>query len=162
MTDLNEIEEAIRAVLVAIPIEAAANGERFSRRVWTSKIIDRLSHLAKQFSFNAEWWLYDLCWSQMTRNESASGYLVRLPLVVECEWTPSPEMDGDFQKLVQARAEHRLWVFRADTAEDVASYFTACREQIAQFKGSLVGDRYLFAGIDRTSKEFRFDHCIVR
>lgn len=162
MTDLDEIEEAIRAVLVSIPLEAAANDEGFGRRAWTSRIIDGLSHLAKQFSFNAEWWLYDLSWSQMTRNESGSGYLVRLPLVVECEWTPSAEIDGDFQKLVQARAEHRLWIFQAPTADAVFSYFAACREQVARFKGSLVGDRYLLVGIDRTYKEFLFDHCIVR
>ena len=96
----------------------------------------------------------------MTRGDA--GFLVTLPLVVECEWSPDPEIDGDFQKLVQARAEHRLWIFRVDTAEDIARYFRACKEQIVAYRGTEKGDRYLFAGIDRAYAKFCFEHHVVQ
>src|SRR6267378_2711225 len=101
MADLDEIEKAVQATLSVIPAEAAAGGWPYARALWTRTIKDRLRELARRFECRAVEgeWLYDLCWYVATRGEA--GDLVRLPLAMESEWTPDPEMDGDFQKLVQ-------------------------------------------------------------
>jgi hypothetical protein len=157
------METAIQAALQSIPASETTSGESLYRRAaWTRAIKERLRALAPQFNCRAVEgeWLYDLCWYEMSRGEA--GYLLRVPLAMECEWTPDTEMDGDFQKLVQARAEHRLWIFQAASANDVDQYFDRCREQIAAFRGTEGGDRYLMAGIDRARQQFRFAHHVVQ
>lgn len=161
MNNLDEIEKVIQATLAEIPGEAATGGWRYARAQWTHAIKDRLRNLAMRFECRAVQgeWLYDIYWYVMSRGDA--GDLVRLPLIGECEWTPDPEMDGDFQKLVQARAEHRLWIFQAASPDAIAEYFSACRKQVGAFTGTLPGDRYLFAGIDRAHEEFRFEHYVA-
>jgi hypothetical protein len=162
MPNLDEIERAIQAVLQSIPASESTSGDNLYRRAaWTRAIKEKLRALAQKFKCHAVEgeWLYDLCWYEMTKGEA--GYLLRVPLVMECEWTPDSDMDGDFQKLVQARAEHRLWIFQAATADDIERYFDRCREQVATFRGSERADRYLMAGVDRARREFRFAHHVV-
>ena len=66
----------------------------------------------------------------------------------------NPEMDGDFQKLVQARANHRVWIFQVDTFETIREYMGRCWTQIETFEGTQQGDRYLLVGIDRGHTRF--------
>jgi hypothetical protein len=51
-------------------------------------------------------WRYDMVWYVLDND----GFQVRLPMVLECEWNPDFTIDTDFQKLVQARADVRVWI----------------------------------------------------
>ena len=95
-------------------------------------------------------WLYDMSWYTLDR--SKGGTLVAQPMVLESEWSPDPTVDGDFQKLVQARADVRVWIFTAADFDAVESYIGRCRDQAKSFVGTQRGDRYVCAGYDWRDK----------
>lgn len=169
MENYDPIEEAIRLALDSIPEDAERGGWTWERTNWTRKVKARLFGLAKDCSpsydvcasdcSDAKYgepqygeWLYDLCW--YVEDEVC---LLQIPLVAEIEWSPDGSCDGDFQKLLQARAEHRLWVFQMKTPEDVRRIFQECRDVINRFRGSQPGDRYLMAGVTYKPRKFWFD-----
>ncbi|MDT9000764.1 hypothetical protein RQP53_15920 [Paucibacter sp. APW11] len=127
-----------------------------SRKEWTTCIKNKLAALGStlNFSVNAHGckdahegeWLYDMTWSVL--DASKYGNLMRQPLALESEWQPDAIMDNDFHKLVQARAEVRVWVFTAANKVDVDSYVERCRELACGFAGSLAGDRYVLVGYE--------------
>lgn len=168
MNDLDQVEQDIRACLETILAEAKADAWLYEPTKWTEVIKTRLRDLAAN-KFNAKTcaagcpkadegeWLYDLAWYKMT--DGNAGYLVRLDLVMELEWNPDPHMDGDFQKLVQARANHRLWIFEAATPDEIRGYIDRCQQQIETFEGTLQVDRYLLVGINRLGADRKFVFC---
>lgn len=97
-------------------------------------------------------WLYDMSW--YTLDKIRGGVMTSQPMVLECEWTPDPVMDTDFQKLVQARADVRVWVFAAANVKEVQDYVERCRDQALSFSGHRSGDRYVCAGFDWLTKTF--------
>lgn len=120
---------------------------------WTREVAMRLCRLAPAMGTGYEAcsrvrlpgakygeWLYDISWWV-----DDDVCLVRVPLVVECEWTPDGVCDGDFQKLLQCRAEHRIWIFGASSRGAADEMFKGFRANVGRFTGSLPGDRYLFA-----------------
>jgi len=160
MKNLDPIESRIRDIIMEIPEQSTSRGWSRSNKIRSHVIREKFHSLAKEFDINSDTgWLYDLYWYEITDGES--GYLIRIPLVVEWEWSPDPELDGDFQKLVQARAEHRVWIFQISTPDLILPYFERCKEQIQTFRGTIPGDRYLFAGIDNALKEFHFEHFVA-
>lgn len=106
-------------------------------------------------------WLYDLTWSRITRLQE--GYVTNyLELVAEIEMSHLDRvMDGDFVKLVQANAQHRLFVFNieamAPTIGEVVGetavnhYLDRCVTHVREFKYSVAGARFLLIGL--------FDRC---
>ncbi|WP_417590064.1 hypothetical protein [Owenweeksia hongkongensis] len=86
-------------------------------------------------------WLYDMVWC--TPEPQSIFHIQKIHLVVESEWkTGKDEQEYDFYKLVQARAELRLFIFQAKSVEDRMNYFKDIveRSSIAQ-----EGDNYLLA-----------------
>lgn len=164
---MDDLEQAICRMLKEIAEEAENSGWSWVRGNWTTEIKGRLCKLVKALEprsgvcasacRGADYgeWLYDFCWYV----ENDAG-LMRIPLVVECEWYPDGGDDGDFQKLLQARAEHRAWIFEAKTPEDIDKIFNECRAAIGRFRDTSPGDRYLFAGLGWSPREFRFAHYI--
>ena len=145
------IETAIRAKLEDIVRDWNA-GQRFD---WTNKVTARICQLSKEPEWKcgacargqptgAEYkeWLYDICW--YVEDEEC---LTHLPLVAECERGPDGSCDSDFQKLLQARADHRLWIFQVATVEAAEDMFKGCRSNVKRFRSSQPGDRYLFAAL---------------
>ena len=157
---MNEIEIAVKDVIMEIS-PATVAGSLNSRTQRTKLIKGAFHTLAPKFSFVSVVgeWLYDICWYKSSRGEG--GNLIRLALVAECEWSPDPEMDGDFQKLIQARSDQRVWIFQAGSRQVVKQYFAACKQQVCDFEATLTGDRYLLVGLDSEHQQFIFEHYVA-
>jgi hypothetical protein len=90
-------------------------------------------------------WLYDLVW-----HAQGDGYYLRQMLVLESETKPwgtladCGTVDGDFQKLVQARADIRVWVAALPNEVLLASHLENCKRQVDSFSQGEEGDYYLF------------------
>jgi hypothetical protein len=100
-------------------------------------------------------WLYDLA-----SNVSSHGFYLSQPLVLECETHPDPHLDGDFYKLVQARADVRVWICRLPRNQSVQEHLTIYKEQIAKSVGTQSGDTYIFFIYDYAARSAvieRFD-----
>src|ERR1700730_8631368 len=76
--------------------------------------------------------LYDMAWYEL----DGRGYQLGQPMVMECEWRTgsTAEADDDFQKLVQARADLRVWVAVSENALDISWHIASCEEQIRLFR----------------------------
>ena len=150
MTSLNE--DIIKA-LEGISAEVTSL-RSVSRRAWTKCIKQTMANLGNARGFkvcasgcqNTEdgEWLYDMTWYEM----DAAGNFSRQPMVLESEYFPDSHMDGDFHKLVQARAEIRVWVFIAANSLEVDAYIERCKEQAQRFIGSVPGDNYVCMGFN--------------
>ena len=90
-------------------------------------------------------WLYDMLW-----NESADGVMTRQAMVLESELKPggsvlsSAEVEGDFQKLVQARSDVRVWLALLPTQDLAVRHIANCKRQAKLFEGAMPEDTYVF------------------
>ena len=151
----DEIEKNIVNEISAFPV----GNLPFNRQKWSRGIKERLCILGKKYSYqvcardcdntdNGEW-LYDMCW---TKNEG--DFFIESSLAFESEWD-NWDLDSDFQKLIQARSNHRVWLFKLKgTSENFNAVINKCVKQIQLFKGTLKGDRYLFLGWNESLSEF--------
>ena len=78
-----------------------------------------------------------------------------MPLALESEWGDQEAVDRDFQKLVLARADHRVMIFEAPGA-DIDRHFERFAEQIRTCRYTQSGDRYLFLAYDWDAGRFNF------
>jgi hypothetical protein len=95
-------------------------------------------------------WLYDLAW-----HAQSEGFYRRQTLVLESEMrlgkvAESAQIDGDFHKLVQARADIRVWAAALNTPDLLAKHLENCKRQIDVFSQGETGD-YLFVLFDWTN-----------
>jgi hypothetical protein len=103
-------------------------------------------------------WLYDLAW-----HAQANGFYHRQVLVLETETKPGrthadcDKVDGDFHKLVQARADIRVWVASLPSAALREKHLENCKLQIDSFSQGQPGDYYLFVLFDWTSRKTTVD-----
>jgi hypothetical protein len=82
-----------------------------------------------------------------------TGGLLTLQLVAESELGGRKEAQKDFQRLMVARAEHRLLVFDHHTREEAEGTIDHCMRAVRNYRGTLKGDRYLFACWIRQPRE---------
>jgi hypothetical protein len=102
-------------------------------------------------------WLYDMSWSETCKLDGGGYLLVGQPLVLETEERPDKVLDGDFQKLVQARADVRVWIAKVNPKQSVQDHVAKCKEQIKRFVGSQPDDTYVFMIYDSQKKASFFD-----
>ncbi|MBN9382336.1 MAG: hypothetical protein J0H74_16325 [Chitinophagaceae bacterium] len=103
-------------------------------------------------------WLYDLVWYQ----ENEQRYLLDVPLVVESEWNENyGHIKFDFEKLIAARANHRLMVCQCRTLrkEERLEYF---RNAIKTYRHCQPGDRYLIALLDVMDATYHFELLVLK
>jgi hypothetical protein len=77
-------------------------------------------------------------------------------MVLESEWNrgllvqKEAHVDGDFQKLVQARADVRVWISACHNTDIAEKHLVSCKEQIKRFSGTDPDDNYIFIIHDRS------------
>jgi hypothetical protein len=158
---LDEIEQQIKKAVDAVACEPG-HGD-WKDAVWTKKIKNAIAMLGqarglRTYASSAELanhgeWLYDLTWT-----DEPSGFLRSVPLVLEMEWTPNGVVD-DFQKLVVARASHRVMLFNYTPGHDQVLFLDKILHSVTAFDETKEGDRYLFGGW--INEEDRFDWHLV-
>lgn len=135
---------------------------RLGRRQATARVMVTFGQIGKRFGFLVgakrcldaafpEWeadypeWLYDMTWTEMK-----GDWLLSMPVAIESEWkyhyaiVDQHRVDHDFQKLVQARADVRVWVSSAPNEEIARKHVEACQQQACMYAGAQAGDTYLF------------------
>ncbi len=128
--------------------------------MWTSEIKTALARAAKDRQLyvcasgcegaDQGEWLYDMVWLQ--NNEP---HVVEVALILESEWALRVrDILEDFQKLLVARAEHRVMIFQQETSQRVGDVAAHLDAQISAFRGTQPGDRYLLLGLDWSTGQF--------
>jgi len=98
--------------------------------------------------------LYDMVWYQLDQ-----GFLIDQSMVMEVEYLVAPLncVDDDFQKLVQARANVRVWITTCANMSDVDRHVANCEKQIQVFRGSHDDDEYVLVFL-----EWLTNNCVIR
>ncbi|PYP69450.1 MAG: hypothetical protein DMD36_09955 [Gemmatimonadetes bacterium] len=160
---MTEVEDTEAKIVAALETVFAADGEQWlSRPFFTGRVKEVLGALGHELGFEVAChksdyprggreWLYDMTWYVLDKTKG--GMLMRQPMVLESEWEIK-NRDDDFQKLVQARADVRVWLFTAANAQEIDNYIARCRDQAQSFAGRQPGDRYVFTGFDFQKKVF--------
>lgn len=98
-------------------------------------------------------WLYDLVWRRLDANRN----LIGTPLAVEIEVSDNSlwGIRYDFNKLLQAQADHKLMVFQVKTEAEVNATFDRLEESIEVYPHS-AHCRYLLCGWSTQQNAFSF------
>lgn len=133
------VEQGARAVFAGVKPTTVAIKQEFR------DIGRRLGYYVAASGCNADdgEWLYDLVWYV-----ESNGFFVLQPLALESERHPDQRLDGDFHKLVQARAEVRLWICKLHSKQSLEEHLTIYKQQINCFAGTQSGDVYIFVVYD--------------
>ncbi|KWV56657.1 hypothetical protein AS156_04045 [Bradyrhizobium macuxiense] len=149
------IEQKLAAYFAATPLITSLQRGRWA--LTTVAIKEFISRLGRDLEFEVsasgcsnagQEWLYDMVWYEV-----ADGYMTRLALAGECELTsPQLPVDDDFTKLVQARADVRLWISAPKNREIADTHLANCKRYAATFPGAMPGDTYVLVSCDWTDK----------
>lgn len=158
------VEQELLRYFAKVPLVGSLQGQPWG--LTTKAIKDLLRDLGHQRGFSVcasgcagaePGWLYDVVWY-----ESKDGYMTRQVLVAECELqSPDPPVDGDFQKLVQARADVRLWISCPKSAEIGAEHLRNCKRQAELFSGAAAGDTYIFVTEDWVNQQPSIERFVI-
>lgn len=101
-------------------------------------------------------WLYDLAWRRLDANRN----LIGIPLAVEIEVSDNHlwGIRYDFNKLLQAQADHKLMVFQVQTQDEVEKTFARLEESIQVYPHA-APCRYLLCGWSTQQNIFWFKQC---
>jgi len=108
-------------------------------------------------------WLYD--YVEYEENNDSNS-LKNIILVAESEWQHYrqenyfSDLKFDFEKLLVAKSDYRLFVFENNTMDEVKENIEKLKEIIKNFDKKQIGERFLFAGWIK-SKKFYFDLFVV-
>jgi len=167
---LSVVEEKIKGVLEEVLKEDICKGG-LGDAEWTIELKSGLCKLGHDLDCgvcasgcrcaDAGEWLFDLVWYKGGKNPDE---FLSMHLAVEIEWsTAENDIWDDFEKLLIAKADHRLFVFQQETRREIETTISQMKDRIREFKSSFAGDRYLFAGYccDHNQKRFIYDLFIV-
>lgn len=124
--------DAICANLRALPDRFSPGAQNWPK--WTAEVRRVLTRLGHENGFYVSGDLkseadcgemgFDLSWRDYGRPHSpgmvyqTSDVLRSVPLICESEWHSTPEVESDFEKLLQARSAIKLMVFTARNREE--------------------------------------------
>jgi hypothetical protein len=161
-----KIEGAIRSLLTDHTVTTFLRATSDTLR--TSLIKSRLRDLARILGFQVSAsgcaaddreWLYDMVWFTRRRD----GLFAHQAMVMESEWrngvkvTQSAEVDSDFEKLVQARADVHVWICTVPNPDKAREHIQNCKRQIAAFSGTMPDDHYLFVILRYLDDDFEIE-----
>jgi hypothetical protein len=159
MAEFSDLELKIAKRLNSILKSDVADSA--SNREWTVAVKNILGRLGQDLGYQVQAsvpkgdfepeWLFDLIWYTYDSQENFEN----VQLIAEVEWLKGYlDVKYDFEKLVAGRADLRVFVFQASNPNTIEDYIRRFIKNIASFKYSLKGDRYLFAGFDQKSEVF--------
>ena len=167
-------DETIQALLEEFKKLEHIDTSQWGLKPWTSAVLTPICRIGKeqfncsvyarsnfvdeQYRSDGEW-LYDVTWYEYEGN-----FLKSVPLAAECEWGNLSDIKDDFEKLIQARAAVRVFVFDGrrcrNGAEALANKFC---DWVGAFEGSRKGDMYLLVAYEevKTPWNFRYFNILV-
>ncbi len=147
-------------VLALAKVCDKAHGKNWCLSTWTKEVKDSVALVCTVWGYEV-WasgieakdkmhkgeWVFDLI-----AMEYDAGALHDILLVMESEWSSDIDsVDDDFEKLILARAKHRLIVMNLDN-ENISQLL----KHAETFMHSLLGDRYLLANWNGQNDCFDF------
>jgi hypothetical protein len=159
-----EIEQAVKNLLEVKTVKLLLYNT--SDRERTRLVKDRLCNIGRALGFHVTAsncqsddgeWLYDMAWF------NKGPIFTRQAVVIECEWRNgvkveyAADVDGDFHKLIQARADVRVWISTAHNNEIASQYIANCKDAAESFLGSAVDDLYLLFVLVWSDMTFRME-----
>ncbi|MGA2525640.1 MAG: hypothetical protein ABSF79_03365 [Smithellaceae bacterium] len=159
---IDKLETEIASILEGVMVADKQAGV-ISDREWTRRIKEGLCNLGKQKGYGVSAagcagadtgeWLFDLVWATVQDDQ-----FLQMPLVMECEWNPNfDEIDWDFEKLLIAKADHKLMIFQQAIESDVRDVMKKLKAMVSSFKTSFQGERYLLAGYAFDEHKFFYE-----
>ena len=85
-----------------------------------------------------------------------------VPLVVECEWGSYGYIKEDFQKLLLARADVRLMIYRDNGRQDATQTAKQLARHVKKFNRSHAEDAWLLAARIDDDPGFAFMYFTIR
>jgi hypothetical protein len=105
-------------------------------------------------------WLYDF--TGYNNREGDGLTLENIFLTAEIEWGKEYDVQYDFEKLVQSRANYRLMIFQAFAKDDIERIIEKLIGIANGFSFSQRDDKYMFAGwLNGENHKFYCHHYIV-
>ncbi|MGK2741716.1 hypothetical protein ACSHT0_12555 [Tepidicaulis sp. LMO-SS28] len=100
-------------------------------------------------------WIYDLAWVADAGKGQAESSPRRIVLACECKWARSfGDIWDDFDKLLQARADYRIFITHEFGDESAESITDKLVKRIRDFEQTTPGDTYLLAVYEKKSGTF--------
>jgi hypothetical protein len=152
-----EIKDAIETVC-----KEHNSGEGLTDAAWTAGIKREIGERGKSKDCHVcgaglqdgGEFLYDLCWLQYDKG----GYLLRAPLVLECEWGNGDDIHDDFQKLQLASADLRVMIFSARMEREMANTMDMLKTSVEKFTGNTASGDYLLCCWCSENRAFEYTH----
>jgi len=162
---IDDLEKQIASTLDLVSDKDTLEGG-ISDRQWTELIKEGLCNLGHSHGYDVSAagckgaktgeWMFDLMWAS-----SENDFFKEMPLVVECEWSLDIDQQvWDFEKLLIAKAQHKLFIFQHGSESEVKNVIGHLSKAIDKFKTRLDGERYMLSGWSGEKK--KFIHQIIK
>ena len=165
MCGIDKISESARQALTEVRLSLTKVGSRLSgKKESTKDIKTALCKAGRSLGFRTAAqdvdktvkddgeWLFDVVW--MTLDWKPSRQLKRIHLVVESEFGNVGDIADDFEKLLVARSDVRLMVFKKCNKSKVEEEFNRLEKEAREFCQRQSGDYYILAGHDDAKSKF--------
>lgn len=135
--------------------------------IWTFQLKKRIANLGYRLGHKVSVgtlgadctgeWMYDIIWFVEDNNQC----LVKVPLIVECEWDKSYSgIKYDFEKLLIGNAEKKLMICQARETE-IENLFIKLENAIQRFQGR-ENDRFLIVILNCTTDDIFYYRAITK
>jgi len=132
---------------------------------WTRRIKEGLCDLGRGNGFevradgcgeaDAGEWLFDLVWLE---KQADNERFTSMPLAMQLEWGRHlKEIVTNFEKLLVAKARHKLMVFQRSSPDQVHNVMTALMGRIKHFQPLSPDERFLLAGYSYEQQVFVYE-----
>lgn len=153
----------------AIRVKRAKDPDHWKRKIWRSPdknrdikaaLLEEGERLGFQVlpSKSRGEWLYDLIWRRLDGNRNVIG--ITLAVEIEVSDSRAGGIRYDFNKLLQAQADHKLMVFQVKTSEDIKQVCDRLVRSIRAFPHAHPC-RYLLCGWSTQENAFHYrEHSV--